>query len=168
MKKMFFSHPRYKRFSGRYLVSSTGRVFRADGTELNYHKMCSGGRFVRLSGGKGLLRSMTVGKMVLLAFEPRKYRRGMIAVHRDGDVTNDRLSNLFFGTRKDQTAVSMKKPSYRKRVSMMAKNYYLTDSKTKIIRRFHRMGLEPSQIARRTGFNQMTVYIHLKKIKIGV
>jgi hypothetical protein len=165
MRKIIFSHPRYKRFSGRYLVSSTGRIFKKDGTELNYHKMASGGRFVRLSGGKGLLISITVGKMVLLAFEPGKYRRGMIAVHRDGNVSNDRLSNLFFGTRKDQTAVSMKRPSYRKRVSMMAKNYYLTESK--LVKRLHKMGLEPSQIAKRTGFNQMTVYIHLRKIKTG-
>ena len=162
---MIFAHPRYKHFSNRYIVSSTGRVFRRnDGSELNYHRMCSGGKFVRLSGGKQRLLSMTVGKMVLIAFDPHGLRGNRIAIHLDGDVLNDYRDNLAWGSRADQTEVSMKKPWHRRRVYGMARKHHKTAAKERTIKRLLKRGYSHARIAREIGCCKLTVYLRAKSI----
>jgi len=96
--------------------------------------MPNGGKFVRLCGGNCIVRSMSVAKMVLLTFSPNQYRmlirihrsskKEIVAIHIDGDITNDKRSNLMWGTRSDQATTAMKKLSNFDRVSRMSRTYY--------------------------------------------
>jgi hypothetical protein len=125
MTKRDFVYPGKKCFDNRYLVSTTGRVFnKVTGKELKYHPMPNGGVFVRICGGKCIVRSISVAKMVLLTYRTSLYKKNKIAIHSDGDVTNDRNDNLFWGTRAEQAEVAMKKKSNFDRVSTMCKNYH--------------------------------------------
>lgn len=127
MTKREFIYPGKKMFNNRYLVSITGRVFTKDGKELNYHQMPNGGRFVRLCGGNCIVRSISVAKMVLLTYNPWGLTiKRNLAIHLDGDITNDRRENLFWGSRKDQSTIVMRKKSNFDRVSKMSKKYYLS------------------------------------------
>lgn len=116
-----FKHPAYKAFAGKYTVYSDGRVFSPKG-EMKYFRMESGGRFVRLfKNGKSV--SVTVGKLVMLTFRPNGYRKNLIVLHLDGNVLNDSVENLKFGTRKEQSLIHVSKPENWKRISRMGKKY---------------------------------------------
>lgn len=80
----------------------------------------SGNPFVRLSG-RGITISMTVARLILLTFDPMGYRSNRIAIHKDGNPLNSNLSNLKWGTRKEQSVLMMKKPEHFKRVQQMGK-----------------------------------------------
>lgn len=120
-KRKPFDHSSYRDFRGKYTVSPDGRVFGPKG-EVKYFTMCSGGRFVRLFKETKAV-SVTVAKMVMLTFRPRGYRKGMIVIHLDGDVMNDSVKNLRFGTRKEQALIHISKPENWERISRMGRKY---------------------------------------------
>lgn len=109
--------------NNKYLVNRKGQVFKADGTELNYHFMPSGGVFLRLCG-KGKMLTISRAKVVLMAFDLKGYKTGLIALHKDGNILNDCFSNLKWGTRYEQVLISMRKPHIKKRIYNMAKKYH--------------------------------------------
>jgi len=116
-----FSHKSYKAFANKYTVSSDGRVFGPKG-EVKYFRKPSGGKFIRLFKN-GNSTSITVAKIVMLTFRSDEYKRGSIVIHLDGDVLNDSLQNLKFGTRKEQSLIYVSKPENWKRISKMGKKY---------------------------------------------
>jgi hypothetical protein len=119
--KTTFSHPAYRNFSGKYTVHSNGRVFGPKG-ELKYFSMGSGGRFVRLFNNGGAV-SITVGKLVMLSFRPNGYRKDRVVMHIDGNVLNDSLSNLKFGTRSEQSLIHVSNSKNWRRISRMGRKY---------------------------------------------
>ena len=116
-----FNHKSYKDFADKYTVTSDGSVYGPKG-ELKYFRMCSGGRFVRLFKD-GKATSVTVAKLVMLTFRPEGYRKDRIVIHLDGDVTNDSLENLKFGTRREQSLIHVSNPENWKRISSMGRKY---------------------------------------------
>lgn len=112
-------HPKYKWMLPRY-ISRDGIVITPQGKELKIHraKKKSKAAFVRMCGQKKDV-SLTVGQLVLIAWL-RNPKDGEIAVHKEG--MEDKLNNLFWGTRKDQSAIAMKNPENYKRVSKIHLN----------------------------------------------
>jgi hypothetical protein len=95
-------------YEGRYLVSSMGAVRscgnakRPKGGRLRATPNKNGYRVVTLySGlpGRTSGRKMKAAVLVLLAF--RGPSNGLESCHADGNRLNDKLSNLYWGTRKD-------------------------------------------------------------------
>lgn len=115
--------PRKSWLNGKYMVNKQGQIFKTDGTELNYHFMPSGGYFVRLCG-KGKMLTISRAKVVLMAFNLKGYKSSLIAIHKDGDILNNKPANLQWGTRYDQVMISMQKPHIKKRIYNMAKKYH--------------------------------------------
>jgi hypothetical protein len=121
MKIKKFDHPLYKEFRNKYSVTNNGRIFQGK-KELKYFRMSSGGKFVRLfCNGKSA--SVTVAKMVLLSFKPCTYTDKSIAIHLDGDVHNDSIDNLKFGTRQEQSQIHVTKLENWERISQLGKKY---------------------------------------------
>lgn len=90
MKEIFRPHPKYT----EYLFSVTGKVRRVDGRQATIRFR---GRYVRVwISGKGW-HMVHVG--VMEVFVGPKPRRKVVR-HLDGDVFNNRLSNLAYGTEK--------------------------------------------------------------------
>ena len=135
MRFLAFNHPKYKSFKG-YVVSSNGKVFhKTTGVELNYHideRKIGNTRFVRLSATNKAL-SITIARLMLLTFEPKGYKENgeeLLAIHKDGNSENDKLSNLIWGDRSCKSLISMKNPKYRKRIiSIGFKARFKTKSK---------------------------------------
>jgi hypothetical protein len=121
MKIKKFDHPLYKEFRDKYSVTSNGRIFNGK-KELKYFSMSSGGKFVRLFAN-GKSTSITVGKMILLTFKPETYFEEAIAIHLNGDPTDDSLRNLKFATRHDQSIVHVSKTENWQRISQLGKTY---------------------------------------------
>lgn len=117
-------YPGKKHFNGRYYANTKGRVFKTDGSEVNYHPQPSGGTFVRICGGKQRMATISTAKLVLLCFDPKGYKKGLIALHLDGDIFNNKPSNLKWGTRRDQVFLSMNNPEIKKRIYNMARKYH--------------------------------------------
>jgi hypothetical protein len=116
-----FNHKSYKAFADKYTVTGDGRVYGPKG-ELKYFRMESGGRFVRMfKDGRSV--SLTVAKIVMLTFRPERYRKDRIVMHLDGNVLNDSLDNLRFGTRREQSLIHVSKPENWKRISRLGKKY---------------------------------------------
>lgn len=120
MKKIF-EHKSYKNFAGKYTVQPDGRIFNRK-RELKYFKMSSGGKFVRLFKD-GNSTSITVAKMVMLTYNPTGYKSHKIVLHIDGNVKNDSIKNLRWGTRKEQALLHVMKYKNWKRISDMGKKY---------------------------------------------
>lgn len=74
-------------FGGRYSVGDLGHVF-SDGRELCVIR----GRFVNLSEG-GVMTRIDIGRTVARFFLPNPEFKEFL-VHKDGDLTNNRLENL--------------------------------------------------------------------------
>lgn len=74
-------------FGGRYSVGDLGHVF-SDGRELCVIR----GRFVNLSED-GVVTRIDIGKAVARLFLPNTEFKEFL-VHKDGDLTNNRLENL--------------------------------------------------------------------------
>lgn len=186
MKKEF-NHKDYKNFAGKYKVSPDGRVF-GNGKELRYFKMSSGGRFVRLfQNGKST--SITVAKIVMLTFKPKRYKKDNIVMHLDGNLQNDSLNNLKFGTRKEQSLIHISNPKNWLRVSLMGKKYGPANGKKvahlgkynlakwrlennmvglghskktiKKIQKMFRKGKTPTMISRKLKISRSSVYNHI-------
>ncbi|MCS7004625.1 MAG: hypothetical protein NZM38_04795 [Cytophagales bacterium] len=103
---------------GKYKVSNYGRVFSFN-QECTYHQSKNGGYFIRIAGN-GKNTSMMRAKMVLIAFKgvhPAKTK----AHHLDGDVFNDKISNLEWATEKEISQFRMQNPVHYQRVSQMGK-----------------------------------------------
>ncbi len=183
MKKEF-NHKNYKNFAGKYKVSPDGKIFNKKG-ELTYFKMSSGGRFVRLFKNRKST-SITVAKIVMLTFSPEKYKKNMIVLHIDGNVKNDSLKNLRYGTRKDQALIHVLNPKNWKRISMMGKKYGpangkkvshigkqnlakwkkenrpgFSKKKIKKIQKLFMKGKNPTEISRKLKISRSSIYQHI-------
>ena len=87
--------------------------------------------FVRLSY-KGKNISLTIGKAILLAYKPFGYEPGKIAVFKDGNNNNIQLSNLKWGTRKEQSAIAMSNPINYERVKRMGQKHGVRNGKNNV------------------------------------
>lgn len=116
-----FIHKEYKNFEGKYKVQPDGRVFFND-KEVRYYSKKLSGKFIRLFKN-GYSTSITVAKIVMLTFKPEEYKKGKIVLHLDGNVHNDSLNNLKFGTRKEQSRIHVLNPKNWERISKLGKKY---------------------------------------------
>lgn len=182
--KKVFNHKDYKEFSDKYKVQPDGRIFDKKG-ELKYFKMSSGGKFVRLFQF-GKASSITVAKMVMLTFKPKQYKKNKIVLHLDGNVQNDSLNNLRFGTRKEQALIHVLNPENWKRISKMGKKYGPKNGKKvghigklnlakwkaenhighseKIINKIQTLfqkGKTPTEISRKLNISRSSIYNHI-------
>lgn len=178
-----------KQFKGKYLVSQDGRVFKKKNGKKKEIKQfvaqtSERTRFVRLfKDGKSA--SVTVGRMVLMTFNPTK-RRNVIAVHIDGNPENVQLGNLKWGTRKMQSKIAMKNPTHKKRVRAMGEKYgpgngkkngklfgkqnlikwrqenkhisVVTPEMVKEMKRLLKSGVSRANIAKSVGLHRSTIY----------
>ena len=124
MKKIF-NHKNFKEFSNRYLVYTDGQVFNKEtGNFLTIHQnIKSGMKFIRLSAPGGYNLSIGLNKLLLLTYKGNKYKKGKIAIAKDGNCLNISLNNLKWGTRKKQSKIAMKNPIYFKRVQKMGEKF---------------------------------------------
>jgi len=183
MKKKF-NHKNYKSFVDKYIVHANGRVFSKQ-KELNYFRNNSGGKFVRLcKDGKSL--SINVAKLVMLTFKPKGYSKDKIVLHKNGDIKNDSINNLKFGTRKEQSRIHVSNPKNWNRISKLGKKYGPKNGKAvghigaknlfnwrlknkighseKIINRIQTMFMEgktPSEISNKLKISRSSVYDHI-------
>lgn len=191
MKKKIFNHADYPDHSGKYEVTTDGEVRRIDYCrKLTIHRGVNKQSWVRLSGNNINL-SMTLAKLMLLTFRPKGYKKGLIAVHVDGNPNNNSISNLVWGTRKMQSQIAMKKLENFKRVSEMGKKYgplfqdtnFIKDGRylkiwlkknnkkvyskdcIKRIKRLYSDGMNPSDIARYLKISRTSIYNHINKSK---
>jgi len=178
-----------KQFKGKYLVSQDGRVFKKKNGKKKEIKQfvaqtSERTRFVRLfKDGKSA--SVTVGRMVLMTFNPTTNRKA-IAVHIDGNPENVGLDNLKWGTRKMQSEIAMKNPIHKKRVRSMGKKYgpgngkkngklygkqnlikwrkdnkhisVVTPEMVKEMKRLLKNGMSRANIAKSVGLHRSTIY----------
>ena len=105
---------------------------------------------------------MCLTKLILLTYKPHQYKKGLIAIHKTTKL-NNKLSNLKWGTRKDQAKVMLNNPTHRKRVSMMAKNYHQSEKNKAIAKQFRKDGLTIRQIAQKLKLSEMTIYNYFRK-----
>lgn len=107
---------------GSYQVSSHGRVRSMSRTVtrrnrwggVNNHRVrerilkqgyqASGHRFVMMHLSDGLELQSRVHRLVMLAFGPLKPFDDAMVLHTDGDPTNNHISNLRWGTQKENMA----------------------------------------------------------------
>ncbi len=99
-----------------------GQILHPNGHSLSLHKQDKKSAFCRVCQN-GVSKSVSVGKLMLLAFKPRQYTSTKIAVHKDGNPLNNGLDNLKWGTRRDQSDIAMKKDINFHRVQKMGKKY---------------------------------------------
>ena len=185
MKKEF-NNNNYKQFAGKYIVQPDGRIFLKNGKELNYFKMSSGGKFVRINKN-AKSTSLTIAKIVLLTFKPRTYRKDKIAIHLDGNVKNNFIKNLKFGTRQEQSIIHVENPKNWKRISKLGKKYgpangramghigklnlakwkkenNILEHSKKTIEKIHSLymnGKNPSEISKKLKISRSSIYNHI-------
>lgn len=87
-----------------FKVSSDGRVFNENGSKLTLHSS-KGRHFIRICKDKDSI-SINLSRCILLAFKPKEYKPGLITIHLNGDSNDFNLSNLAWGTRKDQAILA--------------------------------------------------------------
>lgn len=97
-------------FEGRYLVSSHGRVYstgcgRREPVMLKPHSETKGYQTVYLSGGRGVGRGKTVSvhRLVALAFCDGHSKKRDVVNHKDGNPSNNHADNLEWCTSKENT-----------------------------------------------------------------
>ena len=150
MKQLMIVNKQFKPFNEKYWITPKGRVFKNNGDELQYFKnpkSNSKGKFVRLFGNKKAI-SVGIAKIVLLTYNSKEYKKGKIAIHKNGNTEDNRIENLFWGSRKDQTEISMRNAIHSKRIMNMAKNFYKTNHKTKKIKDLLSNGKTQKQISK--------------------
>jgi hypothetical protein len=160
-------------YDGLYEVSDLGRVrslprqrtaggILRPGTTYGYHR-------VSLSDGN-VRRNLLVHRIVLLAFvgEPPE---GFQAAHRNGDRTDNRLANLYWATREENTQDRHEHGKFRR--AMDAKKV-LTDAEAEFIRKHHKI-IKQTDLAAMFGVHRATVqrihsgqrYALLAKLEAG-
>jgi hypothetical protein len=105
-----------------FKATHDGKIIHPQGYFLTIHSTKTKAPFCRICQNAVCI-SMNVGKLVLLAFKPNEYKEGLIAIHKDGNAFNNTPNNLFWGTRKQQTEISMQKEGYFKRIQGMGLKY---------------------------------------------
>jgi len=108
-----------------FYANENGNIFRKHKgkmKKLKHHITKNNTVFVRLCQDAKSL-SMTVGKAVLLAFRPHRYKPDKIAVHNDGNKLNVKLKNLIWSDRKKQSQIAMRNPVNYNRVRDMGRKY---------------------------------------------
>lgn len=163
--KRIFNHPKYKLYSGNYLISDDGKVFNLKTNRLlKIHKnKRSKMLFVRLSASKNDDLTIGVGRLVLLTFSPKSYFKNAIAIHCDGKQNNNCRNNLIWGTRKIQTKIQMSNKTHSKRVRMMAKIYHNSIYKDKMVHKLKLLGVKNVMISKIINCSEQTVRISLHR-----
>lgn len=64
------------------------------------------------NGTKGSKWDVTVARLVLLTFQPKGSESGLMALHWDGNKANNQLSNLYWGTAKNNSDDSHRHGTY--------------------------------------------------------
>jgi hypothetical protein len=149
---MIFSHELFDDFSGAFDVSFDGVVTKVSNQKvLSQFKSKRGGKYVILCH-KGFRRSIYVAKIVLLTFKGKGYRDDLIAIHNDGDVDNDYLHDLSWGTRQDQAKVAYKNAYYNQTIERRA-----------LVIKLHGEGKKIVDIIKKTKFSESQVIRYLKR-----
>jgi hypothetical protein len=154
-----------KGYKNRYKVSNHGRVksierFCSTGPDSNdtrrvrerILKPClTYGYFnVNLySGTKASMKRKSVARLVLEAFEGPKPHPKLEACHRDDDRTNNHISNLYWGTSKQNKADARRNGRMIKACGEDHGNSKLTEDKVRKIRRLYPKVKNYSKLARR-------------------
>lgn len=155
-------HPKYRFLIPRY-VSKDGVIITPYETEVKIHrpKERNKSAFVRMGGKKNGI-TLTVGQLILIAWE-RNPKDGEIAVHKEGN--EDKLSNLFWGSRKDQAKIAMRNPKHYERVSNLYKSQKrkkkISEDTQKLIRQLNRDKVPMKAIANMVGVSISSAYKYL-------
>lgn len=82
-----------------YRVSDTGHVFNFDGRPMTISQNNTGNYYVRLTGEDGIQKSRSVALLVATAFVERPSERFNTPIHKDGDPSNNKATNLLWRPR---------------------------------------------------------------------
>lgn len=95
-------------FIGEYQISNLGRVksLQREIFRPGDHKPLFISEKILKPAKNGIVNlrkgpGYSVGRLVLQIFKPEEYNPNLCVIHKDGDLTNNRLDNLFTGTRTD-------------------------------------------------------------------
>lgn len=146
-------------YGGRYQVSSLGRV-RKSVTEylLSQSPNTSGHLQVSLLR-EGKTKKCLVHRLVAMAFLGRPAAEKPLALHRDDDKTNNAISNLYWGTHKDN-----RRDAFKNETAAMPNNRgcrngaaKLTEEDVLDIRKRLATGVSREEIAGSFGVSESTV-----------
>lgn len=143
---------------GRYLVSDQGRVRGPSGRILRAGATRGGYLRVVICDGRGGRRTASVHRLVLSAF------RGsppfdLVARHRNGIRTDNRLSNLEWGTHSQNYADSVRHGTAVRLMGERNGRSKLTDAQREEIRRLYSAGgVTQEALGRRFGVSSSAVF----------